>query len=77
MAKSPEVITRFFSWEGDACRLHKEASGVLTADLYRGGMGIVPINPSDILFGAKEVSKEAYEALVQEESALHAREGQG
>jgi hypothetical protein len=76
MTKTPEVITSFYNWEGDACRLHEHADGQETADLYRGGKGLLPINPSDIHFCATEISEATYQELVLEEIARRKRKGQ-
>jgi len=77
MTESPEAAITYFSWEGDACRLLEYPNGDTTADLYRGGKGLLPIQVSDVLFGAKEITEEAYKELVLEEIALSKREGSG
>lgn len=76
MSNTSEVSISYYSWEGDACRLHEHPNGDMTADIYRAGEGVLPINVTDILFGAKRISEEAYKELVLEEIALSKRKGQ-
>jgi hypothetical protein len=71
--KSPIKRTRYFNWEGDGCQLHELESGDQTADIYRAGKGLLPAQPSDLLFKAKEISRAAYQELVDEEVALNKR----
>jgi hypothetical protein len=63
---SPIVETLYFRWDGDACRLHKHQNGRETADLYRGGLGLVPINSVEWEWGVP-ISFEQYQDLVEEE----------
>jgi hypothetical protein len=70
MAKSSDIMTSFYDWEGDACRLHEHANGDLTADIYRAGRGTLPISPTDLQFHASEINETRYKELVQEEIAL-------
>ena len=65
--------TSYYAWEGDACRLHEKKNGDQCADIYRGGKGLLPINPADLLFCAKEIGPAEYRGLVDEEKALHQR----
>jgi hypothetical protein len=62
--------TRYFNWEGDACRLHEQKDGSQTADIYRAGRGILPISPADLFFCASEIGYGRYKELVEEEDAL-------
>lgn len=73
IAESLIIRTRYFSWVGDACRLHEHKNGSVTADLYRGFKGIVPISPADLLRGATEVGPLTYQELRDKESAFHER----
>lgn len=59
--------TTYHSWDGDACRLHIDKNGDMTADLFRGGKGILPISPVDILWGAHEISERHFKVLVKDE----------
>ena len=68
---SPVLRTVYYSWFGDACRMHVHANGKRTADLYRGLRGIIPINPIDLLRGALEISEVEYQRLFEREMALH------
>jgi len=72
-SSEPIVSTRFYRWDGDPCRIHSHANGDLTADLYRGGKGHVPVGPVDILFGGSEISESMYQELVLEEIELNKR----
>ena len=70
MSKRKESVTRYFRWDGDACRLYEHPDGRRTADLYRFGMGIVPIDAFQLDY-AVEISQTAYLALVEEEFQLN------
>ncbi|MGA7077081.1 MAG: hypothetical protein WBQ43_05120 [Terriglobales bacterium] len=65
--------TSYYAWEGDACRLHEKKNGDQVADIYRGGRGLLPINPADLLFSARQIGPAEYRDLVHEEKALHER----
>jgi hypothetical protein len=71
--KPVSLRIRYFSWEGDACRLHEHADGSQTADIYRAGRGILSISPADLFFCASEIGYGRYRALVEEEDALHSQ----
>jgi hypothetical protein len=61
----------YYSWEGDACRIHDEDEYWRKADLYRGGVGLIKINASDVLWKSKPIGKREYQLLVREEIALY------
>jgi hypothetical protein len=65
--------TRYYEWEGDACRLHQKQNGDEFADIYRGGRGLLPIDPTDLSFKAKQIGRASYQKLVREEKASHGR----
>jgi hypothetical protein len=73
----PETSIRYYNWEGHACRVYKHANGNTTADIYRGGQGVLPVEPTDVEFEATPISEKAYQELVLEEIDLHKRKGQG
>jgi hypothetical protein len=64
--------TRYFKWEDDACRLHEDEEGTLTADVYRPGKGLLPIEPVELIFSASEISGSQYEDLIEEHDAMRA-----
>jgi hypothetical protein len=66
---SPIVETTYFRWDGDACRLHKHKNGRMTADLYRGGVGFVPISPFERDWSVP-ICEEDYKDLVEEEDEV-------
>jgi hypothetical protein len=70
MSTSDKPSIDFFRWEGDACRLLTHSDGSQTADIYRGGRGILPIETTDLLSCAVQISEEMYKELVLEEIAL-------
>jgi hypothetical protein len=65
--------TRYYEWEGDACRLHEKKNGDQCADIYRGGRGLLPIDPTDLSFNAKHIGHASYQRLVREQKASHGR----
>jgi hypothetical protein len=65
--------TSYYAWEGDACRLHEKKNGDQVADVYRGGKGLLPIHPADLMFCARQIGPAEYRDLVHEEKALHER----
>lgn len=65
-----KTATRYFRWEGDACRMHTDGTGKETADLYRGGKGFVPISAGDLLFSAVAIGEAEYLTLVEQEDSL-------
>ncbi len=58
------TITTFHDWESDACRIHDDGRGNLTADIYRPGRGIVPVAVVDVEWGGCRISEPAYMRLV-------------
>ena len=69
MTEPSETYVLYYNWEGDACRLVQHPDGSMSADLYRGGKGLLPIDIADVLFGAKRISEDMYKELVLEEIA--------
>lgn len=76
MATPAETSVKYYNWEGDACRVHTHADGSITADIYRGGKGVLPVDVSDVIFSAGEISEAMYKQLVREEIALRKAGGQ-
>jgi hypothetical protein len=74
MSDSPIIRTEFYNLNGDPCRLDRHENGDQTADIYRAGRGILPINPNDLFHSAKEIDSDSYQDLVREKIALHERE---
>jgi hypothetical protein len=68
--KPRNSVTSYYSWEGDPCRLHETTTGDTTADVYRGGKGIVPIDSHELVWKAKRIGHADYQELVSEEKAL-------
>jgi hypothetical protein len=60
----------YYSWEGDACRVIEDVSGNITADIYRGGKGLLSVNPTDVTFNGSKINELQYKELVREEIAL-------
>jgi hypothetical protein len=56
--------TSFHDWEDDACRIHHDERGNVTADLYRPGRGHIPVSPGDVVWCGMQISEAAYNQLV-------------
>ena len=69
--RNPKSGTTFYEWEGDACRLHVQTNGAMTADIYRGGKGILPISIMEIFFCSAQISEARYKKLVKEENEVY------
>jgi hypothetical protein len=69
MAGKP-VTTRYYRWEGDACRIHTDADGNETADTYRAD-GYCSLSPTDVQWNGVQIGLAEYQELVDEEDALH------
>lgn len=67
MSDTKIIATKFYEWEGDACRVHEDEIGNLTADIYRGGVGFIPMPASDVIWKSKSISEQQYKKLVTEE----------
>lgn len=63
----------YYSWEGDACRVVENENGNITADIYRGGKGLLSVNPTDVMFNGSKINEIQYKELVREEIALRRR----
>lgn len=63
----------YYSWEGDACRVVEDVNGNITADIYRGGKGLLSVNPTDVMFNGSKINEIQYKELVREEIALRRR----
>lgn len=70
MSEQNVQTTTFYRWNGDACRVHEDKDGTLTADVYRAGRGTLPVSATDILYGSVEISEKQYKELVREEIAI-------
>lgn len=70
MSEATKIITNFYRWEGDACRVHEDEQGNLSADVYRAGRGVLPVNATNVLYGSVEISEKQYKELVQQKIAL-------
>jgi hypothetical protein len=55
--QKPATKTRYYLWEGDACRVHKDADGNETADTYRAGNVYVPLSAADVIWNGVEIEK--------------------
>jgi hypothetical protein len=75
MTESSDAYIVYCSWEGTPCRLLQHKDGSMTADIYRGGKGLVEIDAGDLLFGAKEISEATYKELVLGAIAREKRKG--
>jgi hypothetical protein len=65
-----EPSTRYYRWEGDACRIHTDADGNETADTYRAGNVYFPLSAADVVKNGVEIGRAAFQDLVDEEEAL-------
>jgi hypothetical protein len=65
-----EPSTRYYRWEGDACRIHVDADGDETADTYRAGNVYLPLSAADVVQNGVEIGRAAFQELVNEEEAL-------
>ena len=75
MNEEPNKTIRYFEWECDACRVIEYANGRVTADLYRGGKGLIEVNSCDVIWGGKEIGEKSYKELVLEEIAMNRNSG--
>jgi hypothetical protein len=50
--------TRYFAWEGDACRMREQENGDVTADIYRAGKGFLPVS---LVYCAVEIGSARYQ----------------
>lgn len=57
--------TRYYRWDGKACRVHEDERCDLTADIYRAGNAYVPISPTDVIDGAVQIGQAEYERLTK------------
>lgn len=71
MEKEQKQNISYFRWDGDPCRIIEDENGNVTADIYCGGRGHLPISETDILFNGVNISEEEYKELVLEEIALN------
>jgi hypothetical protein len=71
--KQPKSRTRYYEWEGEACRLHKKENGDEVADLYRGGRGLVRVSPTDLHLSARPIGPACYQQLRDEQKTLYER----
>lgn len=67
---SKQLTTDYYRWDGGACRVHKDEIGSLTADIYRAGHGILPVDATDVMYGGVKISESQYKELVRQEIAL-------
>lgn len=59
------IITRYFNWEGDACRVMEDmTTGDRSADIYRAGHGHLEVDVTDVLYGAVEIGEKEFKSLV-------------
>lgn len=65
-----EPLTRYYRWEGDACRIYIDVDGNETADTYRAGNVYLPLSAADVLLNGVEIRRAAFQDLVDEEEAL-------
>jgi hypothetical protein len=71
MAKKKESVTetRYYEWDGAPCRVHRNASGQLTADIYYAKFGHVPLrDPEAIENESLQISRERYDEFVEVET---------
>ncbi len=57
--------TRYYRWDGRACRVHEDERGDLTADIYRAGGGYVSVSATDVIDGAVQIGLAEYERLTK------------
>ena len=71
--KPPKSRSRYYDWEGEACRLHKKENGDQVADLYRGGRGLVRVSPTDLHLNARPIGRACYQQLRNVQQTLYER----
>lgn len=71
MSKKSKPSIRYYSWEGDACRVHEDEMGDMTADIYRAGVGTLPVKPYDVIDNSRQISEKEYKEIVREEIEYH------
>jgi len=71
MTKKSKPSIRYYSWEGDACRVHEDEMGKLTADIYRSGKGHLPVSANEVMFSSRKISESEYKEIVLEEIELN------
>lgn len=57
--------TRYYRWDGKACRVHEDEQGDLTADVYRAGNDYVSLCATDVIDGPVQIGQAEYERLVK------------
>lgn len=67
MAKKLKPSIRYYSWEGDACRVHENEIGDMNADIYHAGRGTVPVKPYDVIDNSRQISEAEYKEIVLED----------
>ncbi len=71
------IKTSFYSWEGDACRVHEDSMGNLTAEIYHKGRGFVPVKPYNVIDNSPQISEEQfYEIIKDDEEEIGLTNGQ-
>lgn len=74
MAKKKKSVaeTRYFEWAGAPCRVHRSASGKVTADIYYAEFGHVPLKDAEDVEAIEdesfELSQERYDEFVEVET---------
>lgn len=63
--------TTFHDWESDACRVHEDGQGNITADIYRAGRGTVKVSAGDVLWNGMQISEAEYNRLVALNDEIH------
>lgn len=71
MPKKLKPSIRYYSWEGDACRVMEDEMGNLDADIYRAGVGTLPVKPYDVIDNSRQISEEKYKEIVLKEIEYH------
>ncbi len=71
MPKERKTSITYYSWEGEACRVHEDEMGNMEADIYRAGTGTVPVKPYDVIDNSRRISEEEYKDIVLEEIEYH------
>ncbi len=63
--KESLASTRYYRWDGRACRVHLDERGDLTADIHPAGGDEISISAADVIDGAVQIGQAEYERLIK------------
>jgi len=69
-----DAATTYYDWDGAACRLHRHDNGNVTADVFRGGKGLIAMSAATIEWEGAPISAATYHTMVERETERHRRD---